>query len=193
MNIVRLTVKSERLGFIRYSCLGIVSRKYNAVYDVSEVSTREELDFLLARSFCYVRRMFQSFCICFSKYWCSGKLYRPPGPFPKPFSDYKVDIWPEREFINFFTLTGACHYLKYDNNRKFYTLSAREVENFVLFQNHYLEFREIRFTLNEILSITIGNKVIVKSKASAADWCRILLCKYVDKFRVSYSITFRPD
>ena len=86
-----------------------------------------------------------------------------------------MDLWPEQEFINFFTKTGACHHLKYDNNRKFYTLSAREVENFVLFQNHYLEFREIRFTLSEILSITIGNKMIVKSKASAADWCRISL------------------
>ena len=146
--------------------------------------------FFLHDHFATSDECFNHFAFAFQNIGAQVIFYDHLALFPKPFSDYKVDIWPEREFINFFTLTGACHYLKYDNNRKFYTLSAREVENFVLFQNHYLEFREIRFTLSEILSITIGNKVIVKSKASAADWCRILLCKFVDKFRVSYSITF---
>ena len=155
ISIIRLTLKSERLGYTRFSALGIVSRKYSAVYDVAEVSTWEELDFLVARSFCYVRRMFQCFVVCFAKYWCG---------------DYQMELWPERDIISFFTLTGACHHLKYDANRNYYTLSARELDTFVLFQNHFLEFREIRFTLSEILSVTLGTKVVMKSKASASDW-----------------------
>ena len=155
VSVIRLTLKSERLGYTRFSALGVVSRKYSAVYDVAEVSTWEELDFLMARSFCYVRRMFQCLVVCFSKYW-SG--------------DYQMELWPECDIISFFTLTGACHHLKYDATRNFYTLSARELESFVLFQNHFLEFREIRFTLSEILSVTLGTKVIMKSKATASDW-----------------------
>ena len=68
------------------------------------------------------------------------------------FSDYEMRLWSESEIINFFTHTGACHHLKFDNNRKFYTLTVKELDDYTLFQNHFLEFREIRFTLDEILT-----------------------------------------
>ena len=47
----------------------------------------------------------------------------------------------EKEIINFFTHTGACHYLKYDSIRKIYYISFKELENYTLLQGYYLDVR----------------------------------------------------
>ena len=70
--IVRLL--SSSFGYKKYSLLGLVSRKFPNVLDVKEISTYEEFDFLINRSFCYVRRMYYVAVTCFAKYWTSGTL-----------------------------------------------------------------------------------------------------------------------
>ena len=53
--LVQIIFKSTRLGYKVNGSLGLVTRKFPNLFDVAEVSTWDELDFLLNRSFAYVR------------------------------------------------------------------------------------------------------------------------------------------
>ena len=153
VNVVRIIFKARRLGYVRHSQLGNVSRQFNAVFDVAVVSTVEELDFLINRSPCYVKRMFQVMMTCCAKYW---------------YGDYQMKLWPESHFIEFFTKTGACQHLVHDG--EYYSLRADELDDFVFFNGNFIDFRAIRFNLDQVVSITLNTKEIIKSTASKADW-----------------------
>ena len=56
--LVQIIFKSTRLGYKANGSLGLVTRKFPNLFDVAEVSTWDELDFLLNRSFAYVRKGF---------------------------------------------------------------------------------------------------------------------------------------
>ena len=56
--LVQIIFKSTRLGYKANGSLGLVTRKFPNLFDVAEVSTWDELDFLLNRSFAYVRTGF---------------------------------------------------------------------------------------------------------------------------------------
>ena len=58
--LVQIIFKSTRLGYKANGSLGLVTRKFPNLFDVAEVSTWDELDFLLNRSFAYVRKGFSS-------------------------------------------------------------------------------------------------------------------------------------
>ena len=57
--LVQIIFKSTSLGYKANGSLGLVSRKFPNLFDVAEVSTWDELDFLLNRSFAYVRSGFK--------------------------------------------------------------------------------------------------------------------------------------
>ena len=58
--LVQIIFKSTRLGYKANGSLGLVTRKFPNLFDVAEVSTWDELDFLLNRSFAYVRTGFST-------------------------------------------------------------------------------------------------------------------------------------
>ena len=143
------------LGYRRFSKMGLISRKYPNVFDVTAVSTWKDLEFIYHRSACYLRRMATSISEDIAQVLV-GKM--------------KSSVLSDKQIINFFLHTGAASYLKYDKRKKTFGYCFEYIKSYVFHKNYYYDVREVRFTREEIIAISAGGKVYFKSKVSHADW-----------------------
>ncbi|CBY21604.1 unnamed protein product [Oikopleura dioica] len=135
--------------------MGLISRKYPNVYDVTAVSTWADVEFVYNRSACYLRRMATSVSEDIAQVLV-GKM--------------KPSVLADKEIINFFLYTGAASYLKYDKRKQTFGYCFQYIKSYVLHKNYYYDVREVRFTREEIIAIAAGGKVYFKAKVSFADW-----------------------